>query len=133
MIYSNTFHRILVHKIEDGQEIPGLRDSLVQIMHDYRLQVSLQEGCQKILVSDCFGLLQRKVRNHVRGLPIGSEDLCGVCNSRVVVAKVPTDSTTTGVNNKGRDVIVFRCRHSFHIECLASDGAQCGICYADDK
>ena len=40
----------------------GLRDSLVQIMHDYHLQVSLQEGCKKILVSDCYSLIQRQVR-----------------------------------------------------------------------
>lgn len=31
--------RILVERIECGREIPGLRDSLVQIMHDYQLQV----------------------------------------------------------------------------------------------
>ena len=53
--------RILVERIENGREIPGLRDSLVQIMQDYRLQVNLQEGCNKILVSDCFTLLQVRV------------------------------------------------------------------------
>ena len=30
---------VLIQKIEDGVKIPGLRDSLVQIMLDYRLQV----------------------------------------------------------------------------------------------
>ena len=30
---------ILIKKIQCGQRIPGLRDSLVHIMHDYRLQV----------------------------------------------------------------------------------------------
>ena len=29
----------LIQKIEAGREIPGLRDSLVQIMNDYHLQV----------------------------------------------------------------------------------------------
>ena len=29
----------LIQKIENGREIPGLRDSLVQIMNDYHLQV----------------------------------------------------------------------------------------------
>ena len=32
---------VLIRKIEDGVEIPGLRDSLVQIMLDYRLQVTI--------------------------------------------------------------------------------------------
>lgn len=31
---------ILIKRIENGREIPGLRDSLVQIMQDYRLQVT---------------------------------------------------------------------------------------------
>ena len=31
--------RILIERIEAGREIPGLRDSLVQIMHDYQMQV----------------------------------------------------------------------------------------------
>ena len=39
--------RILVERIENGREIPGLRDSLVQIMQDYRLQVSFAELCPK--------------------------------------------------------------------------------------
>ena len=34
--------RILIERIEAGREIPGLRDSLVQIMHDYQLQVILK-------------------------------------------------------------------------------------------
>ena len=33
--------RILIERIENGREIPGLRDSLVQIMHDYQLQVTI--------------------------------------------------------------------------------------------
>jgi len=31
---------ILIQKIREGLEIPGLRNSLVQILHDYYLQVS---------------------------------------------------------------------------------------------
>ena len=42
--------RILIERIEAGREIPGLRDSLVQIMHDYQLQV-----CSTIF-SGCFDL-----------------------------------------------------------------------------
>ena len=33
---------VLIQKIEDGVVITGLRDSLVQIMLDYRLQVSIK-------------------------------------------------------------------------------------------
>lgn len=31
---------MLIQKIPNGMEIPGLRDSLVKILHDYTLQVS---------------------------------------------------------------------------------------------
>lgn len=62
--------RILIERIEYGTEIPGLRDSLVKILHDYNLQISLQEESRKILVSDCFGLHERLVRIHQRGIAI---------------------------------------------------------------
>jgi len=51
--------RQLVEQIETGLEIPGLRQSLIQILRDYNLQVSLQEGCKRILVSDCYSLLSK--------------------------------------------------------------------------
>ena len=70
--------RILVEKIEACMQIDVLRESLIQIMLDYNLQVSnsptknssnlqflkifqisLQEGCKKILFPDCFSLLLR--------------------------------------------------------------------------
>ena len=33
--------RLLVERIEYGMEVPGLRDSLVKILHDYGLQVDI--------------------------------------------------------------------------------------------
>ncbi|CAB4066503.1 VPS41 [Lepeophtheirus salmonis] len=76
--------RILIMKIVNGQQIPGLRDSLVQIMWDYRLQVSLQEGCKRILNSDCYSLFSRshKIRN--RGMSLRSDVACGVCGLQLV-------------------------------------------------
>ena len=34
--------RILIEKIEPGLKIPGLRDSLIQILRDFNLQVELE-------------------------------------------------------------------------------------------
>jgi len=31
--------RLLIQRIEYGMQVPGLRDSLVKILHDYNLQV----------------------------------------------------------------------------------------------
>ena len=33
-------------------------------------QISLREGCRKILVSDCFGRLQKLVKTQTRGISI---------------------------------------------------------------
>ena len=46
--------RRLIRRIDDGLAIPGLRDALVKILHDYKVQVDLQDGCRRILVSDRF-------------------------------------------------------------------------------
>lgn len=62
--------QILVQKIEDGMEIPGLRDSLVKIMQDYSLQVSLQDGCKNILVGDCLVLFEKLIKIQLHGVLI---------------------------------------------------------------
>ena len=41
---------IIIRKIPPSMVIPGLRDSLVKILHDYALQISLQEGCRYLKV-----------------------------------------------------------------------------------
>ncbi|XP_037087843.1 vacuolar protein sorting-associated protein 41 homolog [Pollicipes pollicipes] len=85
--------RRLVRRIDNGLAIPGLRDALVQILHDYKVQLDLQENCRRILVSDCF-LLHRdpaKVVDlvvfhcrhgfHRACLPAGRPDCCLVCRN----------------------------------------------------
>jgi len=120
--------RILIERIENGREIPGLRDSLVQIMHDYQLQVTLQEGCNKILVADCFTLLQRQFHNASRGLEVHEASLCGGCGGQCI-------SHSTDLS----DSFVFNCKHAFHSECFASKlddttedykSTTCPLCHA---
>jgi len=72
--------QILVRKIEDGMEIPGLRDSLVKIMQDYSLQVSLQEGCKNILVGDCLVLFEKLVRVQLHGVLLEGTTTC-ICDN----------------------------------------------------
>lgn len=38
---------LLIHRIKEGMEIPNLRDSLVKILQDYNLQVSILSWTNK--------------------------------------------------------------------------------------
>lgn len=107
--------RILVQRIQCGMEIPGLKNSLVKLMHDYSLQVSVQEGCKKILSSDYFNLHDRLVKNQQRGILIDDDQICGKC------ARPITIKDASRVCN----VVVFFCKHSFHEGCAEE---YCTIC-----
>ncbi len=48
----------VVERIPEGMAIPQLRERLVRIMHDFRTQASLREGCNTILSRDCTMLAQ---------------------------------------------------------------------------
>jgi len=109
--------RILVEKIEPGLKIPGLRDSLIQILRDYNLQICLQEGCKKILVSDCYSLLQRRVRSANKGVKVEGSACCPVC----------TGPLLTSDPARMENVVVFNCRHSFHADCLPENNV-CTLC-----
>ncbi|KAK9865646.1 hypothetical protein WJX84_004897 [Apatococcus fuscideae] len=52
----------VVERIPKGMAIPHLRERLVRIMHDFRTQASLREGCNTILSRDCILLAQRLYR-----------------------------------------------------------------------
>ncbi|KAK8771173.1 hypothetical protein V5799_025583 [Amblyomma americanum] len=101
---------LLIVRIPEGLDIPQLRDSLVKIMRDYNLQISLREGCKKILVSDCIGLLQKLHRQQSRGIAIAHDQLCHACNRRILSKDV----------RHMEDVVVFFCKHAFHSNCLPS-------------
>jgi len=110
--------RQLVERIEPGLEIPGLRDSLIQILRDYNLQVSLQEGCKRILVSDCYSLLTRRVRAASRGLLVSPETCCPECGGAVCAPG----------GEEGEEVVVLACRHTFHSSCLPGPQPACSVC-----
>lgn len=46
----------LIERIKEGLEIPGLKAALVKVLQASNLQVSLLEGCQRILNGDCSTL-----------------------------------------------------------------------------
>ncbi|CAC5393534.1 VPS41 [Mytilus coruscus] len=115
---------ILIDKIQEGMEIEGLRDSLVKILQDYYLQISLREGCRKILVVDSFNLLDRLIKTQKKGIAVSSASMCNVCQQRIVVFDMRYAS----------DVIVFHCKHAFHEDCLPIRGVNsCPICSSQKR
>lgn len=76
----------LVQKIKNGMRIPGLKNALVKMLYHYNLQVSVQEGCKKILVSDYFNLHKKLVSCQQRGVSVSDEMVCGACHRKIVTA-----------------------------------------------
>ncbi len=58
----------LVERIPDGLEIQGLRSALVKIVNDYGIQMSLREGCERILRNDTIQLFEQLYKTRRRGL-----------------------------------------------------------------
>ncbi|XP_015111621.1 vacuolar protein sorting-associated protein 41 homolog [Diachasma alloeum] len=115
--------RLMVQRIEPSMQIPGLKKALIKMMCDYNLQVSVQEGCKKILSGDYFNLHERLVRSHQRGIFVDDDQMCGACHRKVIV-------------RDPRNLVVFYCKHLFHEECLPNlDNVEnCVICNpAKDK
>ncbi|KAB7507228.1 Vacuolar protein sorting-associated protein 41-like protein [Armadillidium nasatum] len=103
---------IILRCIPNDMEIPGLRDSLTKIMHDYQLKISLQNGYQKILVGDGINLLQKQVASQRAAIPVGKDTECSICNLKMDL-----------------EVILFACRHVYHSKCLMNEQPDCDICF----
>lgn len=58
----------LINRIPNGVKIKGLRDALVKILQDYRVQVSLLEGSRNIMTRDCFNLMEKQIRTVRQGI-----------------------------------------------------------------
>ncbi|KAK7508589.1 hypothetical protein BaRGS_00000155, partial [Batillaria attramentaria] len=98
----------IISRIEKGLTIPGLRDSLVKILQDYNLQISLREGCRKILVADSFNLLERLVKTQRKAIFMEDSQTCPVCGEQLIVSDLRIAS----------NLVVFHCRHTYHEDCL---------------
>jgi hypothetical protein len=64
----------LIDRIPNGVKIKGLRDALVKILQDYRVQLSLLEGSKNIISGDCFNLMKKKINVVKHGISV--EGIC---------------------------------------------------------
>ncbi|KAK6166083.1 hypothetical protein SNE40_022857 [Patella caerulea] len=108
----------VIDRIKKGMEIPELRDSLVKILQDYNLQISLREGCKKILVADSFNLMERLVNTQRKGVFVDEPTVCPICHQNLTVNDLRYAS----------NLVVFYCHHAFHEDCLPPTVTNCTIC-----
>ncbi|KNC26991.1 hypothetical protein FF38_02345 [Lucilia cuprina] len=116
----------LVNKIKLGQKIPGLRKSLYKMLWDYRLQVEIQKGFNKIQLIDYFETHSQVVRQQNRALSISYDNKCCECKRNILCK-----ATTIPLNN----VVAFRCGHVYHEDCVPgrSTNKHCGVCSVTDS
>ncbi|KAM3580631.1 Vacuolar protein sorting-associated protein 41 [Umbelopsis sp. WA50703] len=98
----------LIKRIPNKMEIPDLKQALLKILQDYHLQMSLRQGCEKILVSDSVQLADKMHRTQKRGIQCQVDLTCSICNEPAF----EDEDTAT---------IVFFCKHAFHQRCLIED------------
>ncbi|EIW76424.1 vacuolar protein sorting-associated protein 41 [Coniophora puteana RWD-64-598 SS2] len=95
----------LVRRIKNGLEIPGLKDALIKILHDFHLQISLLEGCQTILEGDGAYLTRVRQRSQMSGFFLGDKSECMICSKPLL--RAPQDL-----------LLLFLCRHVVHAACV---------------
>lgn len=70
----------LIVRIPRGLEVPNLVPSLVKILEDYRLMVTLEEGCKRVLNSDCYNLFSKLYKMSSRAVVVkDAERFCCLC------------------------------------------------------
>ncbi|KAF9307478.1 Vacuolar protein sorting-associated protein 41 [Mortierella antarctica] len=106
----------LIRRIPNGLEIPDLRPALMKILQDFNLQMSLREGCRRILVSDSVAMADQLQRSQKRGISCSEDTMCSACQQPIFDRsenRVPGAPIST--------FVVFFCRHVYHDKCLFAD------------
>ena len=66
----------LIRRIKNGLEIPGLKEALIKILHDFHLQISLLEGCQTIINGDSSDLAGTRSKGQNSGFFMNCAKTC---------------------------------------------------------
>lgn len=136
---------ILVKQIQIGQDIPGLKNSLIKMLCDYSLQVSIQEDCSKILVTDYFNLHDKLSRTQQKAISISHKNSCELCGREIIIKgdlffvytlfflrEIVLNFFLFSERFEA-DLIVFNCRHYFHDKCLPKTVDFCIVCKSKKK
>lgn len=123
----------LIARIPEGHQVPDLMPSMVKILQDYRLQVTLEDGCCRVLHSDCYNLLSKKYRTVSRAVKVRESTLCQSCQRTVLEFGALPSTSVNAFKYTNRivllhifrpdplyanDLVLFQCGHAFHQNCL---------------
>ncbi|ESO12746.1 hypothetical protein HELRODRAFT_105502 [Helobdella robusta] len=109
----------LISRIKNRMEIPGLRDSLVTILHDCSLQISLQKTCGNLLNTDCIEMFKLWHTLQSLATRIDGYIVCSNCSKKLL----------QNSEDRNDELVIFQCRHAFHTHCvLYDDLVACPIC-----
>ncbi|KAH8852846.1 Vacuolar protein sorting-associated protein 41 like [Schistosoma japonicum] len=125
--------RLLLRKISPNMTIPGLRDALVKLMHDYKIQIELQQSCSRILSSDMHHLFLRVIKMQMKGIRVNSNVLssveCTICLQPILNSngqswrstnQLKCDDNRQGVEESHCSWTIFQCNHICHEDCLTN-------------
>lgn len=117
----------LIQKIPEGMEIPGLKEALIKILDDFKLQVSLEERSKRVLQSDNFSLLDKLLKARRRPHLVDKRSVCSGCSRPVISEKLDLNS----------DLVIFNCKHLFHEDCLPvredEEAPSCTLCTSNKR
>lgn len=109
----------LISQIPNDSKIEGLKDALVKILEEYKIQISLEERSKRILVHDNFSLFSKLIAQRTKPLIVSENSICAACRRPILLS---------GLTSHG--IRLFNCKHSFHEDCLES--ASCVLCSSSD-
>lgn len=114
----------LINRIPEKTKIEGLVSALIKILSDHNLQISLEESCKRILMTDCYDLMLKLNVMQKRGIKVTNMSFCQACTQRLILKEIKDCS----------DVIIFNCRHMFHQRCLpVAERLKCPACMSSSN
>ncbi|KAL5971013.1 hypothetical protein TSMEX_001320 [Taenia solium] len=132
---------LLLRKIAPNTEIPHLKESLVNLLHNTQMQIELRRNCENILLKDLHEVSSRLVKIQNRGVFVdirkergdwGGSAICRVCRQTLLSSSTEghpsSDQEAGGLHQP--PLLVFRCSHVFHQACLLRCGrfVVCPVC-----
>jgi hypothetical protein len=98
---------LVIQMIPPDLQIPGLKEAVIQTMVDCSVQLSLREGCQKILLADIWQSFQDLMISQTKSqLVVPGKSECTTCRGKIV--------------EDGNHIVVFFCGHLHHSACIGA-------------